>query len=250
MKFKIRHLFIFLLALIHFSFIEPSLAFCPSPKPRVRTLFTRSDLALIGRVVSVHGVDEKGKEIKNEDLSPFGDAVKLRFKMKVSKTFKGSKVEYVEVCENNDSGRMGLEVGRTYLVFIQKDEKGELLGYCDDAVDSRDEDYQNDIAEIGEIEREIKAGANGDILGFVGSAEDVGVDGVSGIRFVVSGSGVVKEVVSDKNGWFHIQVPAGHYKVKAINSGKTVESSDYCPDDPEDVDVRTAGGGELSFVIK
>jgi hypothetical protein len=89
-----------------------------------------------------------------------------------------------------------------------------LLGSCYDAINSRAPDYSKKISEVKEVIQSINAKLDGDILGFVGSNE--GSDDLRGIHFLVKGMGVTRTIVSDKDGWFHVRVPAGLYKIEPI----------------------------------
>ena len=125
-----------------------------------------------------------------------------------------------------------------------------LLGSCHDAINSRDPDYRKSIDEVKEVIRNIGANEDGDILGFVGSTEGDASQGLGGIHFVVKGKGVTRTAVSDKHGWFHVRVPAGIYKIEPIESRYQMEVTIYSPDHPARIDVRVAGGAEVSFVAK
>ncbi len=231
---------------------SPSLAICTYPDPRIRTLFTRADTVFIGTVVSRRGLDESGKEVKNDaDLKPLGEASEVYFRCKTVQVFKGSKNKFIEVCEDNDSGRMGLMVGQTYLILIEKNENGKLKGGCGDDFNSANKDYKRKISEVNEVIKNIKKGEAGDILGFVRVEENMnGGPGLAGIHFLVTGSGISKEVTSDKDGWFHVRVPQGHYKIEGEDSRWNIEACPDTSDSPDDVDVRTAGGGEVDFLAE
>ena len=183
-----------------------SFAICPDPEPRIKTLFTRCDVAFIGTVISERGI-EYGKE-NDEDYH-----TGLFYKMKVKQVFRGLKEKVIEVYEDNDSGRMGLIKGHAYLVFVHRQKDGKLQGWCNDALDSNDKSFKSKILELKEVQKNIKAGVNGDIRGFVEDGEGEGYKGVEGIHFSIKGEGKVYSAVSDKNVWFYVSVPAGHYKV-------------------------------------
>ncbi len=229
----------------------PSMAICPFPERRIRTQFTRSEVVFIGTVLSERGIDSKGKEVKDPiDLEPFGDADYLCYRVKGGQIFRGVKNNEFDICEGNHSARMGLRIGQTYLFLIEKEKNGMLLGSCRDAINSRDPDYQKKISEVKEVIRNINAKADGDILGFVGATEGKASVGLNGIHFLLKGMGVTRTIVSDKEGWFHARVPAGLYKIEPIESNYQIEASIYSPDNPNRIDVRVAGGGEISFVAK
>jgi len=227
------------------------MAICPFPARRIRTQFTRSEVVFIGTVLSESGINSKGKDVNDPtDLDPFGDAEYLCYRVKAGQIFRGVKNNEFKICEGNDSSRMGLQIGETYLFLIEKNKNGMLLGSCGDAINARDPDYSKMISEVKEVIQYINAKSDGDLLGFVGSTEGNVSDGLGGIHFLVKGMGVTRTVVSDKDGWFHVPVPAGQYKIEPIESNYKIKATIYSPDSPDRIDVRIAGGAEVSFVAK
>jgi hypothetical protein len=227
----------------------PSMAICPFPKRRIRTQFTRSDVVFIGRILSERGINSAGKEVIDPiELDPFGEAEVLCYRVHAEQIFRGTKNDEFEICEGNDSSRMGLRVGQAYLLLIEKNENGILFGSCFDAINTRDPDYKNKISEVKAVIQNIKAKSDGDILGFVGSTEGNVSDGLADIHFLLKGVGINRIVISDKSGWFHVRVPAGLYKIEPIEPSYHIERTIYSPDNPDHIDVRVAGGGEVSFV--
>ena len=162
-------LIVFLVILL--NLMEPSLssAVCPFPAPRIQTLFTRSDVAFVGTVVSERGTDERGKDVKNIDKD---DAVEIYYQVKVKQLFRGPKSEFIEVCEGNDSGRMGLEVGHSYLLLIKKNSLGLLEGSCTEGVESSDGNYTKDLLEVRRVIDAVKRSESGDIRGFVSTSRN------------------------------------------------------------------------------
>jgi hypothetical protein len=225
-----------------------SMAICPFPERRTRTQFTRSEVVFIGTILSKRGINQEGKPAN--DMDPFGDAEYLCYRVKAEQIFRGAKKNEYEIFEGNDSSRMGLQIGQTYLFLIEKEDNGILLGSCRDAINSRDPNYPKKIEEVKEVIRNIKANEDGEILGFVGLTEGNSSHGLEGIRFAVKGNGVRKTVVSDKDGWFHLRVPSGLYDIEPIESNYEIMVSIYSPDHPDRIDVRVAGGAEISFVAK
>ena len=248
---RINLSFLFLVALCALQ-VNVSFAICPDPKQRVQTIFTRSDVAFIGTVVSKRPEADPEEKIY---------AKGYYFGLKVKQLFRGPDKKVIEVYEDNDSARMGLEIGHTYLIFVTKQKDGKFQGWCDDAREIKTmDDEKNYSLQIDEVNKNIKIGANGDIQGVVligrkygsGWGYKMGKDqeGMKGIHFTIKGNGKVYKTVSDKEGWFHVSVPEGHYKVEPIELKRKISPTSYSLDDPDDVDVRTAGGGELEFVVE
>ena len=225
-----------------------SMAICPFPEGRTRTQFTRSEVVLIGTILSKRGINQEGKPAN--DIDPFGDAEYLCYRVKAEQIFRGTTKNEYEICEGNDSSRMGLQIGQTYLLLIEKEGNGMLLGACRDAINSRDPNYSQKIDEVKEVIWNVKAKEDGDILGFVGLTEGNASHGLGGIHFAVKCKGIVRTVVSDKDGWFNLRVPSGLYSIEPIDSNYQIEVSIYSPDHPDRIDVQVAGGGEISFVAK
>jgi alpha-glucosidase (family GH31 glycosyl hydrolase) len=125
-------------------------AICPDPEPTTNIKFAESDSAFIGMVVSKRNYQNK-KDAKDDFVTG------RYFRFKVQEMLRGTGGKFIEVYENNDSARMGLKVGHTYLVFAQKRRGDKLQGWCADAVDSKNGDYQKKISEVKEAMAEISA---------------------------------------------------------------------------------------------
>jgi hypothetical protein len=231
--------------------VHSAMAICPFPRQRIRTQFTRSEVAFIGTVLSESGIDLEGKKVSDPtELVPLGYAAYLCYQVKTVHIYRGVNNNVFKICEGNDSSRMGLQIGQTYLFLIERNKNGMLLGSCADAINSRGSDYAKKLSDVEEVIQNISVKAYGDILGFVGSTEGSVSDGLGGIHFLVKGMGVTRTVVSDKGGWFHVPVPAGLYKIEPFEPNYKIEATIYSPDSPDHIDVRVAGGAEVSFVAK
>lgn len=238
---------------VFFWVVQSSLAFCPNPPKRIRTLFTRADVVFIGTVVSSRGEDENGKEILGEGNPKALGAAIVYYRVKTTQIFLGPKAEFVEVCENNDSGRMGIQIGHTYLFLLEEDYKKRFFGYCGNAFDSLKKDYETKISDVKEVMKNIEKGKDGDVLGFVGTTENTGSDGLGEFHLLVtclSGKKIVKKVVTDMNGWFDVQLPQGNYKIESLEPNYDLKATVYCPDPPNGFEVLTAGGAELGLVAE
>ena len=212
---------------------------CPSPVPRIQTKFTRCDVAFIGKVVS--------KKYFRKDGDDFAGVV---YSLKVDESFRGPEKDFIEVYEDNGSARMGLEVKKTYLIIVNKNKNGILQGWCEDAVESTDSEYKKKVSDVKEVMRNIKNGKEGEVIGFVGPSQPSLENGIKGIHFTIKGGGKTFRVISDETGWFRVSVPAGHYKIEPNEVGWKIEVTEFCIEDPDDLDVETAGGADLAFIAK
>jgi endo-1,3-1,4-beta-glycanase ExoK len=248
---KSKSYLILIFALLSFVFLPKLMAYCPEPDPRIRTIFTRSDVAFIGTAISERGVDDDGKPVNMSD----GDATKLYFVMKVKQLFRGPKMDYIEVCEGNDSGGMGLAVGHTYLIIIHRDPNGDMCGGCRDATEDTEDDYKKRVSEVTAVMENIKRGIEGDIIGYVQEwVVDSGGggtgDGMAGFHLLLTAKGMRKEIVTGKDGWFHASVPKGHYKLESAEPNYTLEEDIHSLDETNNVEVLSAGGAEFNLIAK
>ncbi|GEM_PF-3024014 len=226
--------------------VNTSLAYCPDPEPRIQVKFTRSEVAFIGKVVSSRDVTEKDDE--GEFISG------VFYRLEVKKLFRGPEKKFIEIYEDSNSARMSLDVGHTYLVFIEGTRDGRLQGFCDDAKEVPETEINKTISKIQKIIENINSGANGTIRGFIGDGGDNGggggccSKGLKGIHFVIEGEGKIYKAVSDKDGWFFVSVPAGIYTVECAEAKLNIYPTIYSYDDPHHVEVKAGGGADLEFV--
>lgn len=83
----------------------PVAAICPSPVPKVCTLFFESDAVFVAKVLS--------RRYADNDES-------IRFEVRVSRGLRGAVKPMVDVYTGNDSGRLNWDVGREYVVFASR----------------------------------------------------------------------------------------------------------------------------------
>lgn len=107
--------------------------------------------------------------------------------------------------------------------------------------------FLTSVKETLKVLENIKDGVDGDIRCFVGGNPEPEDDPIPNIHFTVSGNGKTYRVVSDKKGWFHLSVPPGHYQIRPSDPKWKVRLSDYCWENPGDLDVRTVGGADLGY---
>ena len=239
---KLKIFLIMNTAILIFFVSQPSVAICTHPIPRIQTLFTRSDAAFIGTVVS--------KRPNKTDPNDKDYDTGFYFGLKVKRLFRGPNKKVIEVYEDNDSGRMALEIGHTYLIFVTKQKDGKLQGWCYDAreINNKD-DEKNYSLKIEAVIKKIKAGANGDIQGLVLDRDS---NGIADVHFTITVAGGVQtyKTVSDKDGFFHVSVPAGNYFVGPSETKWQFKTTEYSLDQNYDVDVLPGGGGEVEFMVE
>ncbi len=237
-RFYILLSFVVIAALANQSF-----AFCEFPEQRVQTQFLQCDVSFVGTAISERDIVKKGEE----------DVIGKVYKFKVEIAFPGANAEnrkFIEVYDENDSGSMGLYVGGKFLLFLHGDINDRLSGGCGNAIDSKEPAFEKKINEVYQVIKNYKAGANGDIRGFVGTTEASTKHPLPGVHFIVTGNGKTYDVVSDEKGWFDLSVPTGRYKITSVETNWTIKKSFYCFYNFSDMLIRPGGGADISFLAE
>lgn len=222
--------------------------YCGLPCPTVRCEFLNSDAVFVGTVLSVRVV-------------PFGDrpnpSVPIAiteidgwvYELSVQKTFRGPRRKKIAVFTTNDDGRRMLKKGETVLLFAYDPDDVNLISKFNS---------QFEISICGNSALAAKAQAAIRELRMMKFPKDAEVEGriwalstrapLSGIRVVIRGDGKSFQVISDRNGWFHAQLPPGDYsaQVKRDPRWKIVPSS-ASADDPADFRARKGRCSGLQF---
>lgn len=208
-------------------------AVCRLPHPRVCSEFFHLDAVFTGTVISA-------RESPGGQASPEG----WFYRLKMTKSYRGSSEGVIEIFTGNDSGRFPLEKGQAYLVFAHK-EKGILnINNCGNSAE---------LSKAGETIREIesllantKSASGGDIGGrVVVSQKDASA---RGIAVTAKGGGKTYMGVTDYDGWFHIHVPPGKYVVWPETSQWIVTPYDLSYDNEDHVSIELGSCAELQFL--
>lgn len=235
----------FLIAAFLITSIYPNKtqAFSLEPHPRVCTeLFDRSPTVFIGTVTK-----ERKKFLEDGE---YWNA--FIYKLDVHEVFVGNLEGEVEVTTGNDSGRLPLDVGQTYLLFAN-DYKGDL--YIGGGGNSSEiSEASETIREIRRVFAEQKTAKDGNIRGHIYVVPfDIPKEykqGTGGITFVAEGSAGKFSGVTDEDGWFEISAPPGEYRVFPEPSQPHLDARDISYNDPEHVIIDKGTCAEVGFVVQ
>lgn len=172
-----------------------SSAYCPVPGIRANGEFFKSDVVLIGTVLSI-------RESPDTD----DDVGGWFYRMRVEEIFRGPIRKVISVHTENSSARFPLQKGQKYLLFAYlKNGRLEIYGCGNSAR----------LSEAADALTRLKSLAAGkqpsEIEGWV-VAETGGID-VSGVVVTIKSKAKSYAAVTDKDGWFHFVAPPGRYKL-------------------------------------
>jgi hypothetical protein len=221
-----------LVVLLSLSFPRLAASVCLRPHPRVCSDFFRSDAVFVGTVISVRAW-------------PMGEVSGWCYRIKVTRWYRGSRRESLDVFAENSSARFPLEKGHSYLLFAYKEEGRLTIDNCGNSAEISH--ASKAIEEIESLTRTLSEARTGDIRGRITetSPDDPGVSGVS---VVAHSDGKRYVSVTDREGWFHIEVPGGTYVVTPETSAWSTKPYDLSYDAPQHVRVPNGGCTELYFL--
>ncbi len=211
----------------------PSFGFCPKPDPTVSCEFLDADAVFVGTVASARSVPPRG-----EDLGGW------LYGLTVQELFRGPRTTTIEVFTENSSGRLPLEVAKQYLLFADEFDGRLTITNCGNSAEVSK--AQNAIRELRGLQIPKDAAIEGRIS-FSG-IPDSGTH-IPGIRITVRGDGRIFEVTSDREGWFHLNVPPGKYSAEVQQIPHwTITQYDLSYDNPSKFDAREGHCSGLQFV--
>lgn len=184
-------------------------ALCLQPQPvRVCTEYFHTGSIVLARIQSRRQIPD----------TPDPNNVEGWFyKIEVAKSFKGQKPPSDEIYTGNDETKFPMEVGRTYLLFLNKNDQGRWAP--DTCGNSAELSKANGaLAELDAIAKAATSGAGGEIGGRVmlpiAGSQAMSESGAPGIPLTIQNYvGRPIDVVTDKEGRFNVPVQAGHYSV-------------------------------------
>lgn len=225
-----------LLALTLFlAYTGASCAVCLEPQPRVCAEFFRSDRVFVGKVTAVKEVPDAGDTI--------GGWI---YRLAVSKTYRGPASKFIDVFTENSSGRFPLEIGHTYLLFATSHQGRLWIGSCGNSTEIASADEK--IRQIENVIKDMKSAPGGDIRGRVVEAPPAADKGIEGITVIAHAKGKQYSAVTDQEGRFHMEVPAGTYSITSQSSKWNVAEYDLSCDRPDRFVVYRGGCAELQFL--
>jgi Carboxypeptidase regulatory-like domain len=165
--------------------------------------------------------------------------------MKVNWVLRGKAVGNLRVYEGNDSGRatFAWALGQEYLLFLSyaANDKSWQLDGCGNS---------GPLAYASAALSEINAikttrAKNGTIHGVV--SEQALSTPVRGVHVKAEGAAGRFTAITNEQGEFEIDVPAGRYFVSATENGATFDTADISYEDPRNVRIEPGGCAQVQF---
>lgn len=229
--------------------------YCAQPDPTVRCEFLNSDAVFVGTVLSVRVVPFGDRPNHSAPIA-ISDIDGWVFELSVQEMFRGPRTKKIAVFTTNDDARAVLTKGETVLLFAsypgadhpwdydlisEFNSQFEIYSCGNSALASKAQ------AAIREL-RSMKVPESAEVEGQV-SVQNTAAP-LSGIEVVIRewGGGKSFRTISDRDGWFHIQVPPGAYlaELKPNPRWKIVPSS-ATADNPSDFTARKGRCVGLQF---
>jgi hypothetical protein len=207
---------------------------CPLPPPEVCGEFYKSHAVVIGTVISEQKVDRIAA----------GMIDGWSYELNVTKVLRGPATNPLWVYTENSTGRLRLQVGTTYLLFAEEYEDKLLISNCGNSRPISE--AQDKIRQIEEIGKASDGTIEGRVVSYLPYPPG-GWKGLEAVRVLATGADGVHSVVTDREGWFHITVPSGTYRVRAEGPPPTVVL-DLSYDDSDNLVIEKGGCGQLWFV--
>jgi hypothetical protein len=220
------------IALVFFAFgAGRSQAVCPIPDVLVCEEFFRSTNVFIGTVIQARTLPPGAK---------FFD--EWSYELRVQRVFRGPEIKTITVFTENDNGRYPLVKGETYLLFAAPSEERLTINGCGN--NRKLSEAQSAIREIHQILKAAESASGGEIKGRLvqGRFIDLGVEGVT---ISADGGETHLTSVTDKDGWFHFQVPAGKYKVTVKTAKYSIQTYELSFFQPENVEIFNGSCAQL-----
>ena len=184
-------------------------AVCPVPEISPSGEYFKSDIVIIGTVMSV-----RYKEDADRDTGGWF------YRLRIGRVFRGNVQGEVTVFTEDASARLPLENDGTYLLFAQRHNRRLEIDSCGNS------SLLSDAAEsVRSLEAIPNAAPFGVIEGQVAPESD-GVE-LSGVPVTVRGHSESFTAVTGNDGRFHFRVPAGHYKLDFSSHEYYLNSLDF-----------------------
>jgi hypothetical protein len=219
------------LALLLCLLISSAGAVCMNPQPRLvcAEYFKKQTVVVAGLVRSRYIVP------KNDDAMDYH-----LYTLQTERVLRGQINPRFRVYEENSSGRAGFDwkQGETYLLFLSyiKQDRGWELDGCGNS---------GPISRSAAVLKEIdKINAAGDGAGGMITGE-VWFD--PGVTVIAQGDAGRFHAISDKEGHFHVHVPAGVYSVRAGRRGVRFVANDLSYELPNRVRIENGGCAQIRF---
>ena len=224
----------------------PAQAVCLAPQPvRVCTEFFRSENVMVAKILSVR---------KIPDTPDPNNVEGWFYKIAVDKNYRGTKLPNDEIYTGNDETKFTMEVGKSYLLFINKNPQSRPAP--DACGNSSEISKANDaVTAIDKIAKAAASGGGGDIGGRVmlpiAGSQAISESGAPGISLTIQNYvGRDQTVTTDQQGRFDAHVPAGHYTV--VGASETWDIVPYALSymKPTDFELPDGSCADLVFLAQ
>jgi hypothetical protein len=166
------------------------------------------------------------------------------YTLETSRTLRGEVGAKFRVREENSSGSAPFSwtLGKTYLLFLSPTDEGMWWLYgCGNSAPINEAGFALKV--IGSLtERH-----DGTIQGLVTEGGYPPRSDLSGITVQIHGKNRDFEAVTNSKGVFKVRVPAGHYVVVPVQSGRRFKKSFEGFEDPDSVSIENGGGAQVQF---
>ena len=244
-------------AVISFGVVAGFSAFMSSParadctnhpgqqRPRVCAEFYYSDAVFEGTVVSTRQVPE-------EPSTP-ANIMGWFYTLEITKAYRGLAQRTVEIYAGNDPTGIPLLHGHNYILFTKKDSNGMLAANSCGSTGEISKSTET-MTFLNKLMEDRKISTRGEIGGRIVAVEpgtiSLSNDPAPSIRVSARAGDKTFTDITDGQGWFHISVPAGKYKVAAESTTWTVTPYTLSYTKPDNVTVENAGCADLEFLAE
>jgi hypothetical protein len=224
----------------------PASALCLQPQPvRVCTEFFHSEHVLTAKILSVRKIPNTPDPNNLEGWF---------YKIQLLKSYRGDKLPGNEIYTGNDETKFPMEVGKSYLLFINKDAQSrEAPDACGNSAE-----LSQATDQVAAIDAIVKAGSSsggGDIGGRVmlpeAGSQAMSDAGAPGIAMTIKNYvGRDQTVTTDKDGKFDAHVAAGHYSVLGDSDKWDIAPYALAYMKPTDFELPDGGCADLVFLAQ
>ena len=220
-------------------------AVCLEPSPvRVCTEFYRSEAVIAGKILSVRQFPQ----------TPDPNNVEGWFyQFQIDRTYWGKPQGTIEIYTGNDETHFPLEVGHSYLLFVNKNAQGRIapeacgnsaeIGKADATLKAIDTILADDKSSAG---ASIGGRVNLPVAGSQAMSDAV----VPGVTIIAHGFGRDFTAKTDKEGRFDIHVPAGSYNVIGESEGWNLVPYALSYMHADNFALRDGGCADLQFLAE
>jgi hypothetical protein len=221
-------------------------AVCLAPQPvRVCTEFFHSENVVVAKILSMR---------KIPDTPDPNNVEGWFYKIAVDKSYRGPKIPNDEIYTGNDETKFTMEVGKTYLLFINKNPQSRAApDACGNSAEMPKADKA--IAALDKLTKAAASGGGGDIGGRVmlpiAGSQALSDSGAPGISLTIQNYvGRDQTVTTDQQGNFNAHVPAGHYTVVGASDAWDIVPYALSYMKPTDFELPDGSCADLMFLAE